>query len=102
MVLSQKDLQSLVESKQRNPHHFLGMHKLDDGQGVVARALAPKATAVELEPVHEKDKPSIALQRLGSTDVFEGVAPGADRVYAYDLLITEPDGKVRQIGRAHV
>ncbi len=101
MVLSQKDLQSLVESKQRNPHQLLGMHKLGDGQGVVARALVPKASAVEIQPVHEKDKPVIALQRLGNTDVFEGVAPTADRVYAYDLLITLPDGQVQRTRDAY-
>jgi len=37
MLLTQDELQSLVEVKHRSPHRLLGMHPLGDGSGLVAR-----------------------------------------------------------------
>ncbi len=96
MVLTQEELRSLVEVKQRSPHQLLGMHPLGDGSGLVVRALVPNAAKVEIEPVHEKNKPVIKLQRIPKTDVFEGTTKDANRVYAYDLVITDQAGKVRR------
>src|SRR5258708_38300238 len=89
MVLTREQLQSLVEVKSRSPHTLLGLHPLQDGVGLVARAFVPKAAKVEIQPVHEKDKPTIQLKRIAKTDVFEGTTTEADRVYAYDLVITD-------------
>ena len=94
MVLTKEELRSLVECKSRSPHRLLGMHKLGDGAGLVARALAPNAAKVKLEPVHEKDKPTLELKRIPKTDLFEATTQAADRVYAYDLVVTDPAGKV--------
>ncbi|HSU53800.1 MAG TPA: 1,4-alpha-glucan branching enzyme, partial [Candidatus Dormibacteraeota bacterium] len=96
MVLTQEELQSLVEVRNRSPHQLLGLHALGDGSGLVSRALIPGAANVELQPVHEKDKPSIKLKRIPKTDVFEGQTKGASRVYAYDLVITDHAGNVRR------
>jgi 1,4-alpha-glucan branching enzyme len=96
MVLTDAELKSLVELVSRCPHELLGMHVLGAGAGVVVRAFLPGATKVEICPVHEKDKPVIKLKRLGKTDVFEGQSARADRVYAYDLVITGPDGAVQR------
>src|SRR3954468_8620901 len=96
MVLSQDELRSLIEVRNRCPHQLLGLHPLGDGSGLVARAALPHAAKVELEPVHEKDKPSIKLKRIPKTDIFEGTTTQASRVYAYDLVITDHDGKVRR------
>src|SRR6266404_2121889 len=94
MALTQQELQSLLEVRNRAPHQLLGMHPLGDGSGIVARALVPNATKVELQPVHESDKPSFELQRLGNTPLFEGVTNEASRVYAYDLVIFDSAGNV--------
>ena len=96
MVLTQEELRSLVEVNQRSPHQLLGMHPLGDGSGLVARALVPNAAKVEIQPVHEKNKPAIKLQRIPKSDVFEGTTKEANRVYAYDLVITDQAGKVRR------
>ena len=96
MVLTQKELSSLVEVRNRSPHELLGLHSLGGGTGLVARALAPNAAEVELQPVHEKDKPAIKLTRIAKTDVFEGATSAAHRVYAYDLVITDQAGQVRR------
>jgi 1,4-alpha-glucan branching enzyme len=96
MVLTREQLLTLVEVKNSSPHALLGLHTLKQGGGLVARALVPGAAKVELQPVHEKDKPTIQLERIPKTDVFEGTTKDTDRVYAYDLVITESDGTVRR------
>ncbi len=96
MVLTREQLLSLVEVKTRAPHDLLGLHALENGGGLVARALIPGAAKVELQPVHEKDKPTIELKRIPKTDVFEGTTKAANRVYAYDLVITDRLGEIRR------
>jgi 1,4-alpha-glucan branching enzyme len=96
MVLTQEELSSLVEVRHRSPHQLLGLHALGDGSGLVARALVPNAAKVEFQPVHEKDKPAIKLKRIPKTDVFEGTTREANRVYAYDLVVTDHGGNVRR------
>ena len=75
MLLTQAELQSLVEVKQRTPHELLGMHPLADGTGVVVRALVPDAAKVEVQPAREKDMPAFKLTRLHKAGLFEGVTP---------------------------
>ena len=96
MALTQDELRSLVELRNRCPHELLGLHVLGDGAGVVARAFLPDAAKVEVQPVLERDQPVIKLKRIPKTDLFEGVAQGAGRVYAYDLVITDRAGQVRR------
>src|SRR6267154_585377 len=93
MALTQQEIQSLLEVKSRSPHQFLGMHPLGDGSGVVARALAPNAAKVEVQPTHEKEKPAFEMKRLGNTPLFEGSTTEASHVYAYDLVVTDQAGQ---------
>ncbi|MCX6893216.1 MAG: 1,4-alpha-glucan branching protein GlgB, partial [Verrucomicrobia bacterium] len=96
MLLTQEDLRTLVEVKQREPHQLLGLHPLPDGSGLVARAFLPDAAKVELQPVREKGKPAFKLTRLHKAGLFEGTTTEASRVYAYDLVITDQQGRVRR------
>jgi 1,4-alpha-glucan branching enzyme len=96
MVLTQEELLSLIEVKNRSPHQLLGLHALGEGKGVVARAMLPDAAKVELRPIVETDKPVIPLKRIPKTDVFEGTTTNAERVYSYELVITDKAGNVRQ------
>ena len=89
MLLTPEELRSLVDVNQRSPHQLLGMHPLGDNSGVVVRALVPGATKIEIQPVHEKDKPRFPLELVHESGLFEGVTRAANRVYAYDLLITD-------------
>jgi 1,4-alpha-glucan branching enzyme len=95
MILTEAELESLVHVQHRTPHQLLGMHPLADGSGVVVRAFIPDASNVEAIPTHEKDKPVIKLKRLHKAGVFEGATKGSNRVYAYDLAVTDSQGKVR-------
>jgi 1,4-alpha-glucan branching enzyme len=96
MVLSHEELQSLTEARNRSPHQLLGLHPLGNGSGLVARALLPNAARVEVHPVHEPDKPVIKLKRIPKTDLFEGTTTQAERVYAYDLVVTDHTGHIRR------
>jgi 1,4-alpha-glucan branching enzyme len=96
MILTPAELESLVNVQHRSPHTLLGMHPLGDGSGVVVRAQVANAAQVEIAPVHEKGKPRIKLKRLHDSGLFEGVSTEANRVYAYDLVITDHQGKRRQ------
>src|ERR1039458_2459467 len=64
MLLTKDELHSLVELMHQSPHSLLGMQPLGGGSGLVVRALLPDAAKVEVQPVHEKDKPRFALKRI--------------------------------------
>jgi 1,4-alpha-glucan branching enzyme len=101
MLLTPDELRSLVEARQPAPHRFLGMHPLGDGSGVVVRALLPNAARVEVRPVHEKGRPASPLKQLDASGLYEGASTGAKQVYAYDLIITDYQGGVRQTRDAY-
>ena len=101
MLLTHDELLSLVELRNRAPHQLLGLHAVGNGAELVGRALLPDAAKVEFHPVHEKDKPVIKLKRIPRTDLFEGTTRDADRVYAYDLVVTDRAGNVRRTRDAY-
>jgi 1,4-alpha-glucan branching enzyme len=101
MILTHDELRSLTELTHQSPHSLLGMQPLGDQSGIVVRALIPDAKKVQIQPVHEKDKPKLELKRIPNTDVFEGVTPLANAVYAYDLVITDHQGQTRRTRDAY-
>src|SRR5882724_4883291 len=101
MILTPDELRSLVELTHQSPHTLLGMHPLGDKSGVVVRAFLPDVKKVEIQPVHEKDKPKFELKRIPNTDVFEGAIKSANAVYAYDLVITNHQGKTHRMRDAY-
>jgi 1,4-alpha-glucan branching enzyme len=96
MLLTKDELHSLVELMHQSPHSLLGMQPLGGGSGLVVRAFLPDAAKVEVQPVHEKDKPRFALKRIHESGLFEGVTKSANRVYAYDLVVTNHQGQTRR------
>ncbi len=96
MILTPDELHSLVELIHQSPHTLLGMHPLGDGSGLVVRAFLPDAARVEIQPVHEKHRPKFELKRVHETGLFEGVTRTANKVYAYDLVITTHQGHPRR------
>ena len=101
MLLTPDELKSLLEATHRSPHELLGLHRLGDGSGLVARALLQNAAKVRVEPVHEKGQPAFNLQRLHESGLCEGVTKLAQRVYAYDLVITDFQGQKRRTRDAY-
>jgi 1,4-alpha-glucan branching enzyme len=96
MILTPAELHSLIELSHQSPHTLLGMHPLGDGSGLVVRAFLPDAARVEIQPVHEKNRPKFELKRVHETGLFEGVTRIANKVYAYDLVITTHQGHPRR------
>jgi 1,4-alpha-glucan branching enzyme len=96
MILTPDELHSLVELTHQSPHTLLGMHPLGDGSGLVVRAFLPDAARVEIQPVHEKNKPKFELKRVHAAGLFEGVTRMANKVYAYDLVATTHQGHTRR------
>ncbi|HTG43979.1 MAG TPA: 1,4-alpha-glucan branching enzyme, partial [Verrucomicrobiae bacterium] len=77
MILTPKELESLVEVRHRSPHQLLGMHPMGDGKGIVVRTVQPEAKTIEVIPTHEKQKPRFALKKLHDSGIFEGSTAGA-------------------------
>ncbi len=101
MILTGDEMESLIQATNRNPHQLLGMHPMSDPKGVVVRALLSDAASVEAVPTQEKDKPAIKLERLHKSGLFEALSAKASRVYAYDLVITDHQGRVRRTRDAY-
>jgi 1,4-alpha-glucan branching enzyme len=93
MILTKSELESLIRVEHATPHQLLGMHLLGKGGGVVTRAFWPGAVTIDAVPTHEPDQPVIHLKRLHSSGLFEGIARSAKRIYAYDLVITDEQGR---------
>lgn len=101
MILTTDEVTSITRVQHRCAHDLLGMHKLGNGAGLVVRVFWPRATAVEITPTHEKDKPSIKLKKIHAQGLFEGMTTDAREIYAYDLHITENDGHAIQTRDAY-
>ena len=93
MNLPQDELRNLVELRHRSPHGILGMHPLADGSGVVVRAFVPSATKIEVRAVNGESDPALVLQQVHKAGVFEGISNAATQVFAYELVITDGQGK---------
>ena len=96
MILTTAEADSLVELQHRSPHELLGMHPLADGSGLVVRVFAPRAKQVDIVPVHEKSRPAIKLKKVHPAGLFEGSTNQANKVYAYDVVVTGRDGAAAQ------
>jgi 1,4-alpha-glucan branching enzyme len=96
MILTREELNSLVQVQHRSPHQLLGLHPLGNHTGLVARAFWPGAQTVELVPVHEKNQPRLTLKRIHPSGLFEGTTRQAHRVYAYDLVVRDSEGRLHQ------
>lgn len=101
MILTPAELDTLIQVQQPSPHSLLGMHALGDRRGVVVRAFLHNAAKVEAVPVHEPAMPRIELKRLDESGLYEGSTRKTDRVFAYDLIITDYQGKQRRTRDAY-
>jgi 1,4-alpha-glucan branching enzyme len=101
MILTPDEIETIIHARARHPHQLLGMHPLGDGSGVVVRAYLPDAARVEVAPTHEKSRPSFKLERLHDTGLFEGTTAKANKVYAYDLIVTDYRGGTRRMRDAY-
>jgi 1,4-alpha-glucan branching enzyme len=97
MILTPAERDSLLKVQHRHPHELLGMHPLGDGSGVVVRAFLPNAANVEVVPTVERKKAAFLLERIHDSGLFEGTTTAANKVYAYELVITDYQGQTRRV-----
>jgi len=97
MILTHAERDSLLNVQHRHPHELLGMHPLGDGSGVVVRAFLPNAASVEVVPTVERKKAAFQLERIHNSGLFEGTTTATNRVYAYELVITDYQGHTRRL-----
>lgn len=95
MILSSGECEAIMQARGKDPHQLLGMHLLKE-KGIVVRAMLSNAAKVEVVPVHDKRKASFSLKRLHPSGLFEGYQPKCSSIYAYDLVITDYQGRVRR------
>lgn len=99
MILSSNEMDAIMQTRVKNPHQLLGMHSFDKTakkKGVVVRAVLSNAAKVRVVPVHDAKKPSFDLKRLHPSGLYEGTTTVTGEVYAYDLEITDYQGKTRK------
>jgi 1,4-alpha-glucan branching enzyme len=96
MILTSAELESLVQLRHSSPHELLGMHPLGDGSGVVVRVFAPGMSRVEIQPVHEKEKPSFRLKRVHASGLYEGSTQESKTVYAYEVVAANKAGEAKR------
>ena len=74
----------------------VALQKTAKKKGVVVRAVLSNAAKVRVVPVHDAKKPSFDLKRLHPSGLYEGTTTVTGEVYAYDLEITDYQGKTRK------
>jgi 1,4-alpha-glucan branching enzyme len=92
-VLNSRQIEEIVGSDSRDPSAILGMHP--EHGGISVRAFRPGATSVEVLP-RGGDEVAVRMEQVHEAGLFVGVMPGRDRLFAYDLRTTRPDGTTRR------
>ena len=105
MHIKNGDFEALIGAYCSNSHAVLGMHHLPvtsvKGKGkLIVRVFLPNAeecSVVKLsQPLSKKADSIFALDRLGNSDVFEGVLEGEDEFFTYQLKASYNNGVIKQ------
>ena len=95
-MLSDKDLQALLDARHGDPFAALGMHA-DAAGALWVRALLPRATAVSVHDTRT-GRCVATLPRRGDTALFEGVMPRGRSRFDYRLQVQWDDGSAGLYG----
>ena len=105
MLIKKVDFEALLGAYCSNAHSILGMHPLPDPSGkekgkLIVRAYLPDAeecSVVKLNKSRSKKSEAIfPLERIGNSDVFEGVLEGQKKFFTYQLKVTYNNGRIHQ------
>lgn len=86
--LSKDELKAIVESRHRDPHHFLGQHKLNDGRAYI-NVFQPYAETVRV--INLDTDESYAMEEVSGTGVFTLLLKAPIR---YKLAFTNYEGNM--------
>ena len=95
-MISNSDIQKIVESRHDAPHRVLGVHALDDGSSIAIRAFLPHAERVSVQ-FNGSDLRECRMQKIHPDGLFEATISASKRNLAYQYSVIDSDGNtVRQ------
>jgi 1,4-alpha-glucan branching enzyme len=85
-LLSREDIEALIAARYEDVFSVLGMHEHPSGTGLIARALLPGASAVEV--IASKDNTQVAsLELINDAGLFEGALESRRERFSYYLKV---------------
>ena len=105
MRINKSDFEALIGAYCSNTHSILGMHRLPDPSGkekgeLVVRAYLPNAEECSVAKLNKsrsnKKEVLFPLERIGNSDVFEGVLDGQKEFFTYQLKVAYNNGTIHQ------
>ncbi len=95
-MISNSDIQKIVESRHDAPHRVLGAHALDDGSAIAIRAFLPHAERVFVQ-FNGSDLRECRMQKIHADGLFEATIAASKRNLVYQFSVVGSDGNtVRQ------
>ena len=80
----------LFDGKLADPHHFLGLHRLDDGDRWVIRAIDSHALSLTLIVPNSELK--VTLKKISPDGFFEGEFKSSSSIDSYFFVSEYPEG----------
>ncbi len=98
MILSEKELDSLIQARCGKPHDLLGMHPCTwkRKKGVVVRAFLHDADTCEVVFLKEKSEDRHPLKKIHPSGLFEGWFPASIATSQYRLRVVRNNRETRQ------
>ena len=85
-LLNNEEIEALLAARYEDVFSILGMHEHPSGTGLIARALLPGASAIEV--IASKDNKQVAsLQRIGEEGLFEGALGRRCKRFSYHFKV---------------
>lgn len=81
MIITDREIKSIISGATHDPHHLLGIHSLGKGKGVVVRAWDPSACSITLENL-ETGKTN-SMQKINEDGFFELVISSLSEPFPY-------------------
>ena len=89
-VLSQSQIDALINANHGDVFSVLGLHKHPRGKGLIARVLLPGASAVDL--IDNKSKKAlVSLNKIHEAGLFEGSLSRRNVLFSYHLSVQYED-----------
>ena len=86
MIIQDSEIKSCLSGRLGDPHFFLGVHRLEKGNKLVARAL--DTYALEITLVSETGKFKVPLKKIAEGGLFEVVFNSVQPLGRYPVSYT--------------
>ena len=98
MIISNRELESVLTARCSSPHDFLGLHPChEEGKrGLVARAFVRDAARCEVIRTTPSGEKCFPMERLAPEGFFEGFIPRFKNPFPYQFRVTGYHGEIRQ------